>query len=129
MIGFHIKNLVMCLIQKGDRFMNKILVKIWHFLIVVVGFFLLTGSIALKIILATDLPHEIFINHINHFRDIYYSVISYNINLLIWFCVPFIDLIIVVKMPKSDKKMKIYLWLVFFIYTSFFVLRLTTLQA
>ena len=109
--------------------MSKTFVAIFRAVIIVVGLFLLVGTIALKIILATDLPNEIFVIYISNFEQIYYSVITYNINLLILLCIPFIDLFIILKISKSNKSMKIYLLSVLLIYTSFFVLRLTTMQA
>ena len=119
----------MCHFRNGGRLVNKTFIAIYRVLVIAVGIFLLAGTIVLKIILAMDLPNEIFMNYINSFEHIYYSVISYDINVLMFFCVPFIDLFIVLKMSKSNKRMKIYLWLLLLIYTSFFVLRLTTLQA
>lgn len=105
--------------------MNKTLVVIIRVFIIAVGLFLLVGAIALNIILAVRSPYE----NIHRFEQIYYSVISYDINVFIWFCVPVADVFIVRKMLKSDKRMKLYLLSVVLIYTGFFIFRITTLQA
>ena len=109
--------------------MNKNLFKICRVLVFALGLFLLAGTIVLRVILAAELPYEVFSNYIHNFDRIYYSVVSYDLNVLIWFLVPFADLFIIFKLLKSSKEMKGYLWAVLFIYTSFFVLRLTTFSA
>jgi len=110
--------------------MNKnIIIKIFYFLFILVGIFLLTGAITLKVILASELTSELFSFYIDRFNSIYYSIIPYKMNIFIMFCVPFIDLLVIIKLIRCNKKRNTHLWTILLMYTSFLVLRLTTLQA
>ena len=100
-----------------------------YVLVILAGTYLLVGATMLNIILRIDLPSALFWDYIGKFESIFYSIIPYKINIFIMFCVPFIDLFIILKMSKSNKGMKMYLWSMLLIYTGFFVLRLSTLQA
>ena len=108
---------------------KKFFIMLFRVLIIIIGFFLLIGTIVLKILLSANLSGKDFMNHINNFENIYYSIITYDMNLLIWVCVPFVDLIVVWSSLKSRKVVSAYLWLVLLTYTLFFVLRFTTLQS
>ena len=95
--------------------MKKILIAAARILIIVIGVLLLVRKIVLMIISAADLSFEL-INFTERFACIEY------ISFLIMSCVPGADLFILSSLSKSNKSMKKYLWAVFLIYTSFFVL-------
>lgn len=109
--------------------MNRIFSTICYVLATVVGLFLLVGTFVLRMIVVNDFPNEVFLYYISKVEKVYYSIIPYDLNILVFFLVPFIDLFIILKMLKSTTCKRMYLCVLLFIYTSFFALRLSTLQA
>ena len=108
--------------------MKKAFITTGCVLIIVAGVFLLADMIVLKLILTSNLPHEVFEERIGMYYKIFCSVISDDLKLRIWVCVPAVDVFFIWKMFKSDKAMKIYFLTVSLIYTSFFVLGFFTFQ-
>ncbi len=94
-----------------------------------VGVFLLSGAMGLKTLLILDLSSDVFFDYLSKLENVYYSIIPYDINVLIFFCVPIIDIAIVYKVINSMRPKKFYWIIALVVYTTFFLVRLGTLQS